>query len=198
MSSDEELVNEAANGCSAAFEELVRRHCHRVERLAWIVTRGALDIDDIVQETFIRAFRSLGAFRGDSAFGTWVQRIAVNVSKSHIASRRRRLETVSLDSNVSDGSLLLHATNDDFEETVIRRQMIDRAIAGLSVDARRVLVLRDVHDLAYQEIATMLCVPMGTVESRVFRARRQLRPILAPLMRGGPSSMVRRAGRNPS
>ena len=198
MSSDETLVTKAANGCSAAFDELVRRHYNRVERLAWIMTRGKLDIDDIVQETFIRVFRALGTFRGDSSFGTWVQRIAVNVSKSHIASRRRRLETVSLDSSVSDGPMLLHATNDGFEDAVIRRQMIDRAIAGLSVDARRVLVLRDVHDLAYQEIATMLCVPMGTVESRVFRARRQLRPILAPLMRSGPSSPVQRTGRKPS
>ena len=198
MSSDEALVHKAANGCSAAFDELVRRHYHRVERLAWIMTRGALDIDDIVQETFIRVFRALGTFRGESAFGTWVQRIAVNVSKSHIASRRRHPETVSLDSSASDGEMRHHATNDCFEETVIRRQMIDRAIAGLSVDARRVLVLRDVHDLAYREIATMLCMPMGTVESRVFRARRQLRPILAPLMRRGPLSVGRRTGRNPS
>jgi RNA polymerase sigma-70 factor (ECF subfamily) len=73
------------------------------------MTRGNLDIDDIVQETFIRVFRALGTFRGDSSFGTWVQRIAVNVSKSHIASRRRRLDTVSLDSSVADGPMLLHA-----------------------------------------------------------------------------------------
>ena len=153
-------------------------------RLAWILTRGDVDAEDLVQETFVRAYRALGRFRGDSTFRTWVQRIAINVINSHLAHRHRRVTTLPLgaDADSSEPAPNQLTPHDDIETVVVRRQLIDRALASLSDDVRLLVALREVHGFAYHEIAALVRLPMGTVESRIFRARRRLRPMLAPLM----------------
>ena len=184
MVSDETLVREAVDGNSDAFEELVRRHYRRMFRLAWILTRGDPDAEDLVQETFVRAYRALGRFRGDSTFRTWMQRIAVNVINSHLAQRRRRVSTLPLvvEADGAEAAIDRLTSSQDLETDIVRRQLIDRALASLSDDLRLLIALREVHGFAYHEIAALMRLPMGTVESRIFRARRRLRPMLAPLV----------------
>lgn len=183
MDVDEALVAEAAKGNRDAFDELVKRYQFRIYQLARILTGGDSEADDLVQETFVRTFRAIGRFRGDSTFKTWLHRIAVNVIKSHIARRGRRMETgLFRDDGEGGESLVDHvSSHEDLEATIVRRQLIDRALASLPDEIRLLITLRDVQGLEYHEIATITGLPMGTVESRIFRARRRLRPMLEPL-----------------
>jgi len=180
---DQILVQQAADGSRPAFDELVNRHHRRIYQLVRILTRDDPDTEDLAQETFIRAFRGLGHFRGTSTFGTWLHRIAINVVKTHVA--RRRLEDVAERRTRTDDSQDVAddvAALDDVENDVGRRLLIDRALASLPVELRLLITLRDVQGLDYREIAAITGLPMGSVASGVFRARRRLRPILAPLI----------------
>jgi RNA polymerase sigma-70 factor (ECF subfamily) len=152
--------------------------------LTRVLTGGDADAEDLVQDTFVRAFRALPRFRGESSFRTWLHRIAVNVIRSHMVRRGRRLETAAVRDSGEDSHSLFERvpSEEDLEATVTRRQMIDRALATLSDDVRLLVTLRDVQGLEYQEIAAITGLPIGTVESRIFRARQRLRPLLAPLM----------------
>ena len=183
MASDETLAGQAALGDRAAFETLVRRYQPRIYRLAGIlVGDDRHEAEDLTQETFIRAYRAIGQFRGESTFRTWLHRIALNVIWSY-RTRRRQRSLPSLETH-GDGDHQVPdvATSaDDPEVSLIRRDTIDRALAALSADARLVVILRDIQGLEYQEIASIIGVPIGTVESRLFRARRRLRPLLEPL-----------------
>ena len=174
-----------------AFDALVLRYQSRIYRLARILAGGDWrDAEDLTQETFIRAYRAMGRFRHDSTFRTWLHRIALNVIWSHVSRRRQRAPHVELESGRDDHGGVSHepATSpDDLEASLIKRQAIDRALATLSTEARLAITLRDIQGLEYQEIATITGVPIGTVESRIFRARRRLRPLLEPL-RTGPRS----------
>ncbi|MPZ16310.1 MAG: sigma-70 family RNA polymerase sigma factor [Luteitalea sp.] len=201
MDADRTLVAEAAAGSREAFDELVRRYQARIYGLARTLTGGDPDAEDLVQETFVRAFRAVGDFRCESSFHTWLYRIAVNVMKSHL-ERRRRLDSVTAR---PAGETFKSATEqlpsvEDLEATVARRQAIDRALASLPEELRIVITLRDVQGLEYREIATITHLPMGTVESRLFRARQRLRPLLEPLLGSasggrGPSAKRRRDDR---
>jgi RNA polymerase sigma-70 factor, ECF subfamily len=177
------LAVRAAAGDRAAFEALVLRYQSRVYRLVRILAGDLPDAEDLTQETFIRAYRAIGGFRRDSTFRTWLHRIAVNATWSHLARRRQgvSLETLESDSDADVAASDVAACGDDLESALIRRQAIDRALATLSTEARLVITLRDIHGLEYREIATLTGVPIGTVESRLFRARRRLRPLLQPL-----------------
>jgi RNA polymerase sigma-70 factor, ECF subfamily len=172
------LAVRAAAGDRVAFEALVLRYQSRVYRLVRILSGDVPDAEDLTQETFIRAYRAIGRFRRDSTFRTWLHRIAVNATWSHLARRRQGISFVALE---SDADADVAACDDDPETALIRRQAIDRALATLSTEARLVVTLRDIQGLEYQEIATITGVPIGTVESRLFRARRRLRPLLEPL-----------------
>ncbi len=154
-------------------------------QLVRILTAGDGDSEDLVQETFVRAFRGIGRFRGDSTFRTWLHRIAVNVIRSHATRRGRRLE-MQLPEGDDDGepALARLPSAEDLEDATVRRQMIDRALASLPEGMRLLVTLRDVQGLDYREIAAITGLPMGTVESRIFRGRRRLRPLLAPLLAG--------------
>jgi RNA polymerase sigma-70 factor (ECF subfamily) len=183
VDSDEVLAVRAAAGDPAAFEALVLRYQSRVYRLVRILAGNLPEAEDLTQETFIRAYRAIGRFRRDSTFRTWLHRIAVNATWSHLARRRHGISLVALESD-ADGNMAVTdvaACDDDPETALIRRQAIDRALATLSTEARLVITLRDIQGLEYQEIATITGVPIGTVESRLFRARRRLRPLLEPL-----------------
>ena len=161
-------------------------------QLVRILTSGDADAEDLVQDTFVRAYRAVGQFRGDSTFRTWLHRIAVNVVRSHAARRsgrsdRRMLRydrSVSPDTDRGDEEFEIGqvAANEDLENAMVRRRMIDQALARLPPDMRLLITLRDVQGLEYREIASIMGLPIGTVESRIFRGRRRLRPMLEPLL----------------
>lgn len=185
MDVDETLVAQAARGNRDAFDELVRRYQPRMFQLVRVLTRGDTEAEDLVQDTFVRAYRAVGQFRGDSTFRTWLHRIAVNVVRSHAVRRNSRVGRQALERDEGDddeSAIDRLATDDDLEDAVVRRQMIDQALARLPPDLRLLITLRDVQGLEYREIAVITGLPIGTVESRIFRGRRRLRPMLEPLL----------------
>jgi RNA polymerase sigma-70 factor (ECF subfamily) len=191
--SDALLVQRAQAGDVRAFEMLVVKYQLRVERLIGRLVRDVDLVADIAQDTFLRAYRALGSFRGDSAFYTWLYRIAVNTAK-------RALEGLQRDPVVTEASLNRGGGDDDAEtlradlalsdgvtpESLLAGKelaaAVNAAVAALPGDFRRALELREVDGLGYEEIALALQCPVGTVRSRIFRAREavaaQLRPIL--------------------
>jgi RNA polymerase sigma-70 factor, ECF subfamily len=177
---DPGVVERAIAGSREAFDELVRRHRGQIYSLIRTLTGEDTDADDLTQETFVRAYTAIVRFRQESAFRTWLSRIAVNVVRTHLANRRHRQPGLSLDL----GSDAEHAIPDalvvsiDVETVLSRRDAIVRALAMLPESWRVALTLRDIQGFEYREIATILNVPIGTIESRVFRARRRLRPLL--------------------
>jgi RNA polymerase sigma-70 factor, ECF subfamily len=179
---DQELVAQAAAGSREAFDDLVRRHQVSIVSLARALTNGSADAEDLAQEVFLRVWRSLRGFRGDSTFRTWLHRVAVNVIHSHHGrvSRLRRL--VQPPPAEPDNDPIGRAADPvDVESDVVMRDAIDRALGSLPEELRVAVTLRDVQGLDYKEIAAVLEVPIGTVESRIFRGRQRLKPLLEPL-----------------
>ena len=198
MDPDQSLVQAAQQGDREAVDALVRRYQVRMFNFARTLTPGDADAEDLAQETFIRAFRGLGGFRGDSSFKNWLYGIAVNLARTYHGKRLRqsavwgqRLDAVDgADDHADTGTT-------DIEDAAIRRQALDRALATLPADQRLAVVLHDIEGLEYKEIAHVLDIPIGTVMSRIFRGRKRLRPLLAHL-RGrtdtaGPSPDTNRA-----
>ena len=182
---DQALVAAAVAGDRGAFEALVLRHQTRIVNYAMAIVKDPADAEDVAQETFIRAYRSLARFRGDSSFKTWLYTIATNAARTGLErrGRRSRLEDESLDDEAAPlAAGDVPAGGVDAETALVRREAIDRALAALPPDLRAAVVLRDVEGLDYKEIAAATGAPIGTVESRIFRARRRLRPLLQPLM----------------
>ncbi len=182
---DRALVAAAVAGDGDAFEALVRRHQTRIVNYAMAIVKDSAEAEDVAQETFIRAYRSLTRFRGDSSFKTWLYTIATNAARTGLErrGRRNRLEDESLDDETAPlAAGDVPAGGPDAETALVRRELIDCALAALPPDLRIAVVLRDVEGLDYKEIAAAIGVPIGTVESRIFRARRRLRPLLQPLM----------------
>ena len=182
MDPDRELVLAAAAGSRDAFDELVRRHHAAMLTLARVLTGGRVDADDLAQDVFVRAWRSLRGFRGDSTFRTWLHRVAINVVRTSQA-KQGRWRQVFVDRRDPDAPPFeAIAEEEPIDSTLARRQVIDRALAALPDELRLAVMLRDVQGLEYKEIAVLLDVPIGTVESRIFRARQRLRPLLEPLI----------------
>jgi len=181
---DADLVAAAGEGDGDAFEALVRRYQGRIIGLARGYTRNPADAEDLAQDVFVRLYRSLRRFRGDSLFRTWVYTVALNVIRSHHASRGRR-EPVWGDSG-ADAQRAFDPPDGapDAEITFARREAIERALRELPPDLREAVMLRDVHGLDYREIAEATGAPMGTVESRIFRGRQRLRAALTALLPG--------------
>ena len=189
MDADRVLVKAAQAGDADAIDTLVRRYQVRMFNFARTLTGGDGDAEDLAQETFIRAFRGLGRFRGESSFKNWLYRIAVNVAHTHRGRRvrqapvwERRLEA----DDVSEHHLTSHTY--DLEESVMHREALDRALSTLSEEMRTPLILHDVEGLEYREIAEILDVPIGTIMSRIFRARQRMRPLLIDLL--GPRDAI--------
>jgi len=183
---DQTLVTQAAAGSREAFDDLVRRYRRRVYNLVRALTGGDSEAEDLVQDTFVRAYRAIGGFRGDSAFRSWLYRIAVNVVHTHVA--RRRVRDAAFVATIRDSELVDEVPDgDDMEEAFLRRQAIDLALATLPEELRVLIVLRDVNGLKYEEIVKIVKTPRGTVESRLFRARQRLRPMLETLISVKPS-----------
>jgi RNA polymerase sigma-70 factor (ECF subfamily) len=188
MSADADvlLVRQAQAGSRAAFDMLVLKYQRRVARLLSRSVRDPADVADLCQETFLAAYRALPAFRGESAFYTWLYRIAINAAGRHRA--RRRPEQLLGDDEgtfVTEPHPSDHATP---EAVLASRQLargLDEAVDGLADDQRRALLLREVDGLSYDEIADLMNCPPGTVRSRIFRAREALAVRLRPLLSGG-------------
>ena len=182
MDPDRALVEAAAGGSREAFDELVRRHQTAVIALARVVTAGRGDVEDLAQDVFVRAWRSLRSFRGESTFRTWLHRVAINVIRTS-QSRQWRVTRLFVSPDRGDRPPDIVSGEEPVDATLARRQVIERALATLSDELRVAVTLRDMQGLDYKEIAAVLDVPMGTVESRIFRAREKLKPLLAPLFR---------------
>ena len=192
VETDEALVTAAQAGDREAVDTLIRRHQSRIFNFALTLTADGADAEDLAQETFIRVFRGLSRFRGESSFRNWLYRIAVNAARTRRAQQARQAAVWEERVEVDDlaGRHPARAAGsveqaDSVEQAMIRRQALDRALAALPHDLRAAVVLRDVEGLEYREIAAVLGIPDGTVMSRIFRARRLLRPMLAELRDGG-------------
>ncbi|CAM3860263.1 sigma-70 family RNA polymerase sigma factor [Roseateles saccharophilus] len=180
------LVREAQAGNRAAFDMLVLKYQRRVERLLARSVRSPEDVADLCQETFLAAYRALPAFRGESAFYTWLYRIAVNAAQRH---RSRHRPAGSLDDEDGTFGTEVAPTEDATPEALLAsRQLaqgLNAAVEALAEDQRRALLLREVDGLSYEEIADLLDCPPGTVRSRIFRAREAVAARLRPLLGGG-------------
>ena len=186
---DRAAVDAARSGDAGAFESLVLRYQARIVNYASALVRDAGAAEDVAQETFVRAWRGLGRFRGESAFRTWLYRIAANVARTHLDRRGRQARIA--DGSLDDETEPLQADDvasaaPDAETSLVTREAIDRALAELPDELRLALVLRDVEGLDYKEIAGVTGAPMGTVESRIFRARRHMRTLLRPFRTARP------------
>jgi RNA polymerase sigma-70 factor (ECF subfamily) len=177
---DRPWVDRARRGEADAFGELVRTHQHRLVNFVRALTASQADAEDVAQEAFLRAYRAIGQFRGTSSFRTWLYQIATNVARTHALRRRSSPEDAAGDPETAPQAFGHPTAEGDVESSVVARDRIDRALAALSAELREAVVLRDVEGLDYKEIAEALAIPIGTVESRIFRARQQLRGLLGP------------------
>jgi RNA polymerase sigma-70 factor (ECF subfamily) len=175
-STDKELVKRVQKGDKGAFDLLVLKYEHKIVNLVMRYVRDPETALDISQEAFIKAYRALPRFRGDSAFYTWLYRIAVNTAKNHLAAQRRRPMDIELDLQDPD-QYGLHAKlkETDTPEAVALsdelQDVLERAIQALPDDLRTAIVLRELDGMSYEEIAQTMDCPVGTVRSRIFRAR---------------------------
>ena len=162
-----------------AFEELVRVTSSDIYALAFRLTGDEQDARDIVQETYLRAFRSIRKFRGDASFSTWLYRIAANcAATSH--SRRKRVRQVSIDTDPRWAELPADPDPDAVASAAVERDRLVRALRTLPLAQRTVIVLRDIYGLSHDEIATELGISGAATRVRLHRARRQLRAAVAP------------------
>ena len=174
-------------GDHAAFDLLFLRYRHKIHGLVSRYVHAVEDVDDVAQEAFIKAYRALPRFRGESAFYTWLYRIAVNTAKNYLASRRRRPVGVELDADDADLGDVADALEDaDDPEGALRqdqlRDAVAAAMAALPEDLRSALTLREFDGLSYAEIAEIMECPVGTVRSRIFRAREAVDERIRPLV----------------
>jgi RNA polymerase sigma-70 factor, ECF subfamily len=163
------------------FDEVVREHAAAIVNLARAMTGSDTDADDLAQETFVRAWRGFAKFRGESTVRTWLHGIALNVIRTHRAKQSRvgqLFRPLSRREADEEDPLDRMPAGVDLEGQLATRDAIDRALAALPADLRETLVLRDIQGLEYREISAVLGVPIGTVESRIFRARQRLKPLL--------------------
>ena len=185
--SDLELVRRAQRSERGAFDLLVLKYQHKVIKLVARLLRDQAEAEDVAQEAFVKAYRALGSFRGDSAFYTWLYRIAVNTARNSIASRQRRpLDYEAELSESEQNNVAARLKHDDTPEATVLseeiRQTVNSAIEHLPEDLRTAIVLREIEGLSYEEIAAAMDCPVGTVRSRIFRAREAIDRALQPLL----------------
>ncbi|MBT3566670.1 MAG: RNA polymerase sigma factor RpoE [Porticoccus sp.] len=176
---DKQLVARVQKGDKGAFDLLVIKYQYKVHAIIFRYVKDIDEVNDVMQEAFIKAYRALEGFRGESAFYTWLYRIAVNTAKNYLIARNRRPPAFDInvdDSDYSEENKQLH--NVDSPENILYRDelqsVINVAIENLPEDLRTALMLREFEGLSYEEIADIMDCPVGTVRSRIFRARESL------------------------
>lgn len=185
---DQELVERAQRGDKQAFGMLVDKYQRKLGRLLSRLIRDQAEVEDVVQESFIKAYRALPNFRGDSAFYTWLYRIGINTAKNYLVSMGRRPQ-VSNDIEIEDAENFEDAnelrTMDTPETALMTKeiaQTVNDTVASLPDELRTAITLREIEGLSYEEIATLMDCPIGTVRSRIFRARETIAQKLRPLL----------------
>jgi len=190
---DQQLVERVQRGDKQAFGLLVAKYQRKLARLLSRLIRDPAEVEDIAQETFIKAYRALPSFRGDSAFYTWLYRIGINTAKNFLVSQGRRAPTsTDFDSEEAetfeDGDQLRDINTP--ERLMMTRQIgdtVNAAMEALPEELKTAIVLREIEGLSYEEIATIMDCPIGTVRSRIFRAREAISEKLKPLLDTAPN-----------
>ena len=176
---DKQLVERVRRGDKRAFDLLILKYQHKIISIVGRYLGDRNDVQDVSQETFIKAYRAIPNFRGESAFYTWLYRIAINTAKNHLVSKSRRPPNIDIDiddGEFQDNSAVLR-DNKSTEASLATKQMeevIFRAIENLPPELRVAVTLREFEGLSYEEIARMMDCPVGTVRSRIFRARESI------------------------
>lgn len=185
---DQQLVERVQRGDKYAFDLLVTKYQRKLGRLISRFVRDSGEAEDVTQEAFIKAYRALPTFRGDSAFYTWLYRIGINTAKNHLLANKRRAPTSTAfdaeDSESFEEASLLREVNTP-ENELMSKQVVDvvqRSLQQLPEDLRNALTLREIEGLSYEEIASAMNCPVGTVRSRIFRAREAVAENLRPLL----------------
>lgn len=188
---DQVLVERAQRGDKTAFDLLVSKYQRKLTRLLSRLVRDPGEVEDVTQEAFIKAYRALPSFRGDSAFYTWLYRIGINTAKNYLVATGRRPPTAtehdSTDAEGFDDGEQLRDINTP-ESILMSRQIADTvnlAMSGLPEELRSAITLREIEGLSYEEIAAAMNCPIGTVRSRIFRARDAIAEKLRPLLDTG-------------
>ncbi|MGV8933001.1 MAG: RNA polymerase sigma factor RpoE [Gallionellaceae bacterium] len=185
---DQQLVERAQRGDKHAFELLVGKYQRRLGRLISRFVRDSAEVEDVTQEAFIKAYRALPSFRGDSAFYTWLYRIGINTAKNYLVALGRRAPTSTQydaeESEDFESSDLLHDLNTPEQELMSKEVagVVNSTLQKLPDDLRTALTLREIEGLSYEEIAEIMNCPIGTVRSRIFRARETVAANLRPLL----------------
>ena len=187
---DEDLVLRVQQGDKSAFDFLVIKYQHKIIQLVNRYVKDPSEAQDVAQEAFIKAYRALGNFRGDSAFYTWLYRIAINTAKNYLVSRSRRNSDYQVD--IQDAEVFENAPQLQGMETperhLLNQEIVDtiqEAIDKLPEDMRTAIMLREFEGMSYEEIAETMECPVGTVRSRIFRAREAIDNKLNPLLEHG-------------
>ena len=188
---DQQLVERVQRGDKRAFDLLVSKYQRRLIRLVSRLVKDPSEAEDVAQDAFIRAYRALPNFRGDSAFYTWLYRIGLNTAKNHLVSQGRKAPTAtefsSEDAEQRDDGQLLRDVNTP-ESLMMSRQVgeaVNSAMDALGDDLKTAITLREIDGLSYEEIASAMNCPVGTVRSRIFRARDAIAARLKPLIDSG-------------
>jgi len=184
---DLEIVKRVQRGDKSAFDLLVIKYQHKLAKLITPYVRDRDDVLDVVQESFIKAYKALPRFRGDSAFYTWIYRIAINTAKNYLTAQSRRPPRSDVDATEAeyyDGGSALH-DNTTPEANMIKQEIketIDRVISNLPEELKVAITLREFEAMSYDEIADVMECPVGTVRSRIFRAREAIDKEIKTLM----------------
>lgn len=184
---DQELVKRVQQGDNKAFDLLVLKYQLRLSKLISRFIRNQSDVPDVVQEAFIKAYRALPNFRGDSAFYTWLYRIGINTAKNHLVAQSRKAPANGIDAQEAEdygasewlkeySSPEREALSAELEKTIYD------AMGDLPPDLREAITLREIEGLSYEEIAEVMDCPVGTVRSRIFRAREAIDSKLSPML----------------
>lgn len=184
---DAELVKRVQAGDKTAFDLLVRKYQSRVISLVGRYVKNQATAQDISQEAFIKAYRGLKNFRGDSAFYTWLYRIAINTAKNHLVAQSRRVPDVEIDAQEAEqyGTSVLLQDQCSPERVLLTDEIkkeVFATIEALPDDLKMAITLRELEGMSYEEIAESMDCPIGTVRSRIFRAREAIDKVLQPLL----------------
>lgn len=185
---DAELIEQVRMGDKQAFDLLVQKYQFKILKLVNRYVKDPSEAMDVAQESFIKAYRALDRFRGESAFYTWLYRIAINTAKNHVVSQSRRMietniEILDLDQNLTKINLKDYSAPEKILLDVEIEDVINEVIQHLPKELRTAITLRELEGMSYEEIAGVMSCPVGTVRSRIFRAReaieRRIRPLLS-------------------